>query len=363
MSLVKNYNLIDKALHYLAFSIPGLQSLLADLENDLYESKLSKIELSNEVFITGLPRSGTTLLLDFLYKTDEFCTFSYRHMPFILTPLFWKKLTSPFSKESKDIERAHGDGMKVSFDSPEAFEEVIWLNYLKNTYVKSDRIIPLSTKTTSKRFAKQLQSTIKKLILEQQIQVTDSKQSRYLSKNNLNCSRLSVISTLFPDAKVLVPFREPMSHVGSLMKQHKLFNNMHADDKFAKKYMQWLGHYDFGENFKPIDFDCWLDNYSGNIDYNDESFWLSYWVASYSNILQHISNNVHLIDYNKILSEPEKSFQSIADILSIENKSRFIDFSKQIREPTSKPSKTTSVDTKILDTANKLYSKLQRLSI
>jgi len=363
MSLVKNYNFIDKALHYLAFSVPGIQSLFADLEDDIYKKSLTKVNLSNEVFITGLPRSGTTLLLDFLYKTDEFCTFSYRHMPFILSPLLWKKVTKPFSKESVDIERAHGDGMKVSFDSPEAFEEVIWLNYLKKQYVDADRIRPLSTKTTSKKFALHLRSTIKKLVIENNNTELEGEQKRYISKNNLNISRIEVIKRLFPSAKILIPFREPLSHVGSLMKQHRQFCEMHADDSFSRKYMQWLGHYDFGENFKPIDFDNWLINYTGSINYKDENFWLSYWIAVYSNMAKNISDNAYLVDYNKLLVDPENCFASIAKILDLRNQPAFLKFAKDIRKPTSQPKSSSSVNKDLYDQANELYVKLKRLSI
>jgi len=92
MSFAENYNFLDRTLHHIAFSVPGVQKLMADIETDLNKKELADIESTNEVFVTGLPRSGTTLLLDFLYKTDEFCTYSYRHMPFILAPLLWKKL-------------------------------------------------------------------------------------------------------------------------------------------------------------------------------------------------------------------------------------------------------------------------------
>ncbi len=32
---------------------------------------------------------------------------------------------------------------------------------------------------------------------------------------------------------------------------------MHARDPFARRYMEAIGHYDFGANLRPIDFDGW----------------------------------------------------------------------------------------------------------
>jgi hypothetical protein len=361
MSFAENYSFLDRSLHHLAYSIPGLQKFVAEMESDIYAKDLNKIGLGNEIFVTSLPRSGTTLLLDLLHKTDEFCTFSYRHMPFILAPLFWKKISQPFSKDAKEVERAHGDGMTVSFDSPEAFEEVVWLSYLKQQYVNQDKLAPLTLKNTNKKFAKAINSTIKKLILENHSEGQAYK--RYISKNNANCSRLPVLKKLFPTATILIPFREPFAHIGSLMKQHEQFCEMHKDDSFAKSYMKWLGHYDFGENFKPINFDNWLDSQPSKPDYQSESFWLSYWIASYENILRQISDKVHLVDYNKLLVEPAETLTKIAEITKLKNIDSFSSYASEIRNPTSKPKNTESIDSELVNQANNLYQRLQESAL
>ena len=52
----------------------------------------------------------------------------YKDMPFILAPNLWSKLS--FNKKNIDlVERAHGDGIRVSVESPEAFEEVFWMTF------------------------------------------------------------------------------------------------------------------------------------------------------------------------------------------------------------------------------------------
>ncbi|MBV1911058.1 MAG: sulfotransferase [Kangiellaceae bacterium] len=365
MSFAENYSLLDRTLHHLAFSVPGVQKLLADLETDLNKKELEKIESKNEIFVTGLPRSGTTLLLDFLYQSNEFCTYSYRHMPFILAPLLWKKLSKPFEKKSKAVERAHGDGMEVSFDSPEAFEEVIWLSFLKDNYVQDDRLKALTLSNTSKTFAEKFQVTLKKLILESSQNESKSLDNpkRYISKNNANCARLSVLTRLFPTAIILVPFREPLAHIGSLMKQHQQFLNMHKDDSFAKNYMRWLGHYDFGENFKPIDFDNWLDSYEGEINYDDANFWLRYWIAGYSNILEQQSEQVYLVDYNKLLKSPVETLSNLAKKSKLKDHSSFIKNAEKIRQPTSKPQNDSQIDANLLAQANQLYTTLKQSAL
>ena len=360
MSFEKNYSFIDKALHHLAFSVPVLRNVLCDLENSLYKKELAAVESYHEVFVSGLPRSGTTLILELLYQTEEFHTFSYRHMPFIYSPLLWRKLSAPFSKSADKMERAHGDGMEVSFDSPEAFEEVIWLNHLEDKFVKSDRLVPLTLKNTTKKFAEHYKLTLKKLLIESN---QDDQVRRYISKNNANCSRLSVLSKLFPKATILIPFREPLSHIGSLMKQHKLFTEMHSDDKFAQQYMRWLGHFDFGANFKPIDFDHWLDSLEQEPDYQSENFWLQYWTAAYQHMLNNRSDNILLVDYNKLLQSPAEYLATIAAKVALKQPEKLIDNAKKIRAPTSQAKSSDNVDANLLQKAQSLYAQLQQAAI
>ena len=84
-----DYTLIDKALHTVAFLHPMVQRVLCDIENDIFRNKYAKYHVRRPVFVAGMPRAGTTLLLDLLYLTQEFVTYTYRHMPFILSPLLF----------------------------------------------------------------------------------------------------------------------------------------------------------------------------------------------------------------------------------------------------------------------------------
>ena len=46
----------------------------------------TQIQTHKHVFITGLARAGITAILNDIYSTNEFASFLYRHMPFILSP-------------------------------------------------------------------------------------------------------------------------------------------------------------------------------------------------------------------------------------------------------------------------------------
>ena len=80
----------------------------------------SSSESEDHVFITGLARAGTTILLNALYKSNVFASLSYSDMPFVLAPNIWSKISFN-KKDLEPKERAHGDGIKVSKQSPEAF--------------------------------------------------------------------------------------------------------------------------------------------------------------------------------------------------------------------------------------------------
>ena len=158
MPFSSNYSFVDRALHYFAFGAPFVQKVLCELENDLFKGKLEPVGSAGEVFVTGLPRAGTTLVLELLYGTGEFETFTYRDMPFIFAPLLWDKISGPFRKPGDKVERAHGDGMMVSFDSPEAFEEVIWLAFLRRAIVYERTLSPLGHEAVTEELASALQS-------------------------------------------------------------------------------------------------------------------------------------------------------------------------------------------------------------
>lgn len=336
MSYADNYNFIERLLHYIAFSVPSLQRILCELENDVYKQKLEYITSRNEVFVTGLPRAGTTLLLELLYATGEFKTFTYRHMPFILTPLFWQKFSQGFQKQGDEKERAHGDGMKVSYDSPEAFEEIIWLAYLEQEIIDNQTLNPLSNNERTAEFSNILKQAIKKVLLLDGHSHRYEHEMRYLSKNNANISRIEFITNAFPSSTILVIYRNPLSQVTSLIKQHARFTHEHKQNRFSKRYMRWLGHYEFGLNFKPINFDGWLDNRTIPDD-PDINFWLQYWTAAYAFALAHKTENVYFVNYDELLLDGKTCLKFMADKLDLEDKQSLIKSAIQLRAPTTKP--------------------------
>jgi hypothetical protein len=362
VSLSGDYNLVDRCLHYIAFGHPAIQKALCEIENDLYGGRFKSVVTRNEVFVTGLPRSGTTLVLDLLYRTGEFSTFTYRNMPFVLAPILWSKLSHSFHRQASEKERAHGDGMQMSFDSPEAFEEVIWLAWLGKKIVRPACLSPLSADACDEDFTQAIKTTIRKLLYLDRRTSTEVAETRYLSKNNANISRIGALAKLFPDAVIVVPFRQPLAHAGSLMNQHERFLREHSADRFAERYMKWLGHYEFGNNFKPINFDNWLGG--RDTPYRvDADFWLAYWIKAYEYVLANKTGNLVLLDFDDLVRRGERVLSALAERLHLHDRHKLMEQADRLRSPTSEPLVADMCSAQLRRAADEVHTQLKTLAL
>jgi len=306
------YSGLDRLLHRVSFATAGIQAELADLEDLIYRKELAGIAARRPVFITALPRAGTTLLLELVSTLDGFASHCYRDMPFVLLPLMWHNLSKSFHQRSVPSERAHGDGILVSLDSAEAFEEMLWKAKWPKHYL-SDRIVPW-TACGEPDVAAAFTSHMKKVIRLRQR--TPGVSPRYVSKNNGNIARIGCLLEYWPDAVIIVPVREPVQHAASLLRQHRRFLDIHAHDRFAREYMKGIGHFDFGANLRPIDFDGWLST-ARHTDPRTIGFWLEYWVAAYGHILRHHADAVRVLPYDAFCANPDEGVRWLAEALDL----------------------------------------------
>lgn len=215
-SPASSYSPLDRTLHQVAFKTYTAQIGLADAEDAIFAKQLAKLKIDRPVFITALPRAGTTLLLECCASSPEFASHCYRDLPFVLIPCFWQRFSKVFQQQVEDRERAHGDGMKISPDSPEALEEVVWKTFWQRHYHR-DRIIPWDYEV-NEEFEEFFRSHLRKIIFLRQQDSTGC--PRYVSKNNANIARIQILNKLFPDSIIIVPFRHPLDHAASLLQQH-----------------------------------------------------------------------------------------------------------------------------------------------
>jgi hypothetical protein len=182
--------------------------------------------------------------------------------------------------------------MQVGYDSPEAFEEVLWHTFWPEKYGET-RIEIWEAADGKEEALAFFAEHMKKIIA---LRLPDRKHDgRYISKNNANIARIDLISQMFPDSKILIPVRHPIPHAASLLRQHHNFLEMQKKDSFIRRYMADIGHYDFGELHRPIGFTgiekMLSDKSALKIDY-----WLSYWIVAFEHIFAK-RDKVTLISY------------------------------------------------------------------
>src|SRR5439155_5123580 len=169
----------------------------ADIEATMYGSRYRNIAVQKPVFVTSLPRAGTTLVLQMLTDVAALATHKYRDMPFVLAPVLWETLSRGFRRPSELRERAHGDGVLVGYDSAEAFEEVLWKTFWPQKY-KNDRIELWAPNESADEFRDFFREHMQKIIALRS--AGESRQRRYVSKNNANVARIGLLRRLFPDS-------------------------------------------------------------------------------------------------------------------------------------------------------------------
>ena len=296
------YSALDRFLHTLAFTTWAPQLTAADIEKTVYGARLSAIPVERPIFITSLPRAGTTLLLEIFSRAPTVGSHCYRDMPFVLAPLLWNDLSRRFHRQSELRERAHGDGMQIGYDSPEAFEEVMWRAFWPERFKRA--LIPLwSADEERKEFSDFFDAHVRKVV------AVRSKRrpgvSRYVSKNNANIARLGFLRRMLPDCSIVVPFRDPLSQSRSLLRQHNRFTEIHQHDSFAKRYMRDIGHFEFGELHRPINFPG-VEALRSRFSAHSLEYWIGYWAEAFEHILDE-DDRILLLSYDRMCEKGASS--------------------------------------------------------
>lgn len=349
-----SYSVMDRLLYRIAFNTYTSQVIVAGIENYIFAKKIARCTIDRPVFITALPRAGTTLILECCARMPQFASHRYRDMPFVLTPCLWNRFSGIFRQTLELRERVHGDGLLVNDDSPEMLEEVLWKTFWRQHY-RIDRIIPWQTEEHSD-FEMFFRNHICKIII-----LSGKANIRYLSKNNLNIARIRMLHQYFPDSVIIVPFREPLHHAASLLEQHRNFLRIHTENSFVSEYMKAVGHFDFGQNLCPIDFDGWLDKRASK-DATDLTFWLEYWVASYRYLLKNI-NIVHFFDYEALCEDPVRGLHILAEVVGIRDTDALLLNAPKIRSARAWEVDTDAIPTSLLHEAKDIYAGLKQTAL
>lgn len=300
------------------------------------------------VFITGLARSDTTILLQSLHATGQFRSLTYRDMPLVMMPTLWSKIARPFYTHTSKQQRAHGDGISVDYDSPEALEEIFWRIYCGQNYIMDRALKPHSPNhEVIGRFRQFVANA----------QMSDAKTPRrYLYKNNNNLLRLSSLMQAFPDATIIIPFRDPIQQALSSHRQHLQFIERHKENTFSRKYMDWLGHHEFGSNHKPFELET--ANYA---IYAPEQFeyWLAYWIHIHRYITTQIPDTCLLLNYDQLCQSPRETLEKLFKAINIE----CYNLGEIALHIKPQPYANLDMDNALVDEASEIYQTLEERAL
>lgn len=350
-----DYGVGARLLHRLALNSKLIAQASFDLESTLTKSLQSNLynkpQDDSPVFISGLARAGTTVLMRALHATGQFRSLTYRDMPFVLMPNVWKKISSRSREDAPEKERAHGDRILVNFDSPEAFDEVFWRTFCGNDYIFDNCLRPHEV-------GDEVIDKFRLFVRHALVSSDLPSQARYLSKNNNNILRLPYIRSAFPKSTIIIPFRNPVQHAFSLMNQHQRFCETHAKDGFTFNYMKWLGHHEFGLTHKPFRFDVASNTNIDKFDTGDVNYWMTLWMSTYQHLLNTAPYDCIFVCYEELCVKPAYTLRKIYEKAAIESDGTY----KNTTFNLSPAKEVSGIDSSVGEQCHSVYEKLVSMS-
>ncbi|MBL0028485.1 MAG: sulfotransferase [Rhodanobacteraceae bacterium] len=223
---------------------PRLGPWMAEFESGFAADHCDLQRVDRPVFIGGLARSGSTMLLEWLNAMPGFTAHRYSDYPLLWTPYWWNLLLARLPQQRVEpVERAHRDRIRVTRDSPEAFEEPIWSHYFPDDAMAASDV--LGADAVHPAFERQFKAHLAKLVFARGAR-------RYVGKGNYNTARIGYLARLFPDASFIVPVRRPLAQVASSLKQDRLYADAPAR---TLRHIAARGHHEFGPRQRPIRID------------------------------------------------------------------------------------------------------------
>ena len=295
----------------------GFWKTLGKLETSLLTKELANQAIVKPVFVSGVARSGSTILTEIVSQHPQLACHHYSDFPLTWIPYWWNSLRRqlPLPKREPQ-ERAHRDRLMISADSPEAIEEVLWMHFFPAAH-DPDGSHVMNQQDSHPAFEKTYRDHIQKLMLVRHRQ-------RYVAKNNYHVTRLEYLLKLFPDARFIIPIRNPVQQVASLLKQHRLFSRQNAEDARVSKQLQLSGHYEFGPLRCPVVVsDKRRAHYSQQLD--DLSWYASQWADVYGFLHERMTDNPALaeaclvVHYEDTCSETVDTLQKVFAHLELDD--------------------------------------------
>ena len=307
----------DYALVQWSRRLAPLLRALGELEADLLGRRLQAVPIDRPVFVTGLARAGTTVMLTVLSQAEGVATHRYRDFPFLFAPVVWNWFQDRMGGGAGPaVERPHRDRIHITKESAEAFEEPLWQAFFPWLH-DPGRCHLLEPETRAAAFEECFRSHLRKILWLRGGR-------RYVSKGNYNVARIGYLARLFPDARFVVPVREPLAHVHSLARQHALFRRYAAEDPRVPEYLAAAGHYEFGPQRRPINL------YPGRVG-EIEAAWAAGddyrgYARQWRQVYAHVDRlraqapeRIHVVRYEDACARPQETVQQLLRFCALED--------------------------------------------
>lgn len=289
---------------------PRLGPWLARQENRMLADEIEATALDRPVFVAGLPRSGSTILLQMLATAPGFTAQRYADLPLLWTPYAWNWLLQRLSLRSTAmVERSHRDRVLVNRDSPEALDEPLWQHFFPFLH-QEQRSELLAADVDHPVFESFLRAHLAKLLHVRAAR-------RYVAKSNYGLQRLAYLGRIFPDARFVVPYRSPHAHLASLLKQEQLYAG--APDRVLR-HIGAIGHHEFGRQRRILhlgDSELLAQLRAEFAAGNPAQAWLRLWIRAYELMLDtvaadpQLATRVHRVDYERLCAQPAASLGAL----------------------------------------------------
>lgn len=294
---------------------PKLSRRLAAIESAVVRDELDGIRSATPVWICGMARAGSTILLEALNDAAPFTAHQYADYPWLWTPYWrnWLRARLP-APAPAPRERAHADRLQVTPSSPEAFEELFWMHYFADRH--DPQVSQLLNETTSNPdFERFFDEHQRKLLLVRGA-------SRYLAKANYQLARLAYLHRLYPQARFVIPVREPLAQVQSLIQQDQRFRQMHREDPAVGAHMARIGHFEFGPQKRAFHLGDAATTQAIADDFAADRVASGYarqWAAQYGHVVQSRRRGSSLdqaciwVSYERLCANPTQQLSRIAE--------------------------------------------------
>ncbi len=304
---------IDRFAGAVATRWPGLGRRLADIETRAVRADIVDVRIERPIYVCGVARAGSTLLLELLAEVPGVTTHRYADYPGLWTPYWWNWLRSRLPlPRSAPVERAHRDRIAVTRESPEAFEEVLWMHFFSGRHDPTvDQV--LGADRVDSAFAEFYRDHLRKLLAIRGA-------TRYLAKANYNLSRIDYLLTLFPEARFVVAIREPQSHIASLIKQDRLFTQWSVQRPDIARQLARTGHFEFGPDKRAINYGDTAAAEAIRASFDAGRTVEGYarqWAAAYGWFAARLANDAALarqcilVDYGRLCSDPIQTMSTV----------------------------------------------------